>query len=356
MKKLNYLLSLVALTVAMGMVSCTKTDNPIEPDEPVVPAPLIHDGDELAEAIAQYSEVINGVPTLTLPAGVTVNMNQPIEITFPLVIIGDEENPATIVAGETGIVTSNTISFINVNIDATALTTPLIKFAELEEGVIIELPSISFENVAVKSLPYQLIYANKQSYLLNALYVENSIIGVDGTNKKSIFDFNGGGNTCLLSINNSTIYANPTNGQNGGFFSSQSGKEVTDLGGAEATATTSITNSTIYNITNGKTTSTLRKNSQAYQKYIVKNCIVVNSGKSGQFLKGLNAGQAGKDTNWEVDGNVFNFDGANITEQNVGSTEGNVKNSIEAVITFADAANGDFTQSDANAGDPRWIK
>ena len=73
-------------------------------------------------------------------------------------------------------------------------------------------------------------------------------------------------------------------------------------------------------------------------------------------MKGLNAGQAGKDENWDVDGNCFNFEGAVIAEQQIGTTAENIKNSIDAVVTFADAEKGDFTQSNTKAGDPRWLK
>lgn len=278
------------------------------------------------------------------------------ESNSPLTIIVDAEKPATIVA-KAGIKTGSAVSFENVVIDAAEVATPFIQLADVtlegeEKAKVIDI--ISFTNTKVSNLKYQLIYANKQSYLIKAIKVENSIIAVDGTNKKTTFDFNSGGNTELLSINKSTIYSNPTVANNGGFFSSQSGKEVTDLGGETFAIT--ITNSTLYNITNSKTVNSLRKKSQTYQKYTVKNNVIVDSGKSAQFLKGINAGQAGKDANWDVDGNCFNFDGAVIVEQNVGTTEGNVKNSIDAVVTFADAANGDFTQSNAQAGDPRWIK
>ena len=56
-----------------------------------------------------------------------------------------------------------------------------------------------------------------------------------------------------------------------------------------------------------------------------------------------------------MDSNVFNFAGAVSTEQKIGSTEENIKNSIEVVVVFADAEKGDFTQNNAKAGDPRWI-
>lgn len=262
---------------------------------------------------------------------------------------------------------SVTINGNGATIDASALTSPMIQLSndpsvlptmkEKEDGttevVSYKIDGVKVKDVAISGLKYQLFYANKQSYLLNELTVDNSIIGIDGTNKKSIFDFNGGGNVVALTVQNSTLWANPTNGQNGGFFSSQSSKEVTDLGGE--TAKTSILNSTLYNITNAKTVSSLRRNSQAYQSYEVKNNIIVDCGKSGQFLKGLNAGQAGKDQNWDVDSNVFNFGGAVIAEQMIGSTEENIKNPIEVLVVFADAEKGDFTQNSAKVGDPRWI-
>jgi hypothetical protein len=89
--------------------------------------------------------------------------------------------------------------------------------------------------------------------------------------------------------------------------------------------------------------------------YYVGGNIIVDCGKSNQFLKGLNAGQAGKDTNWIVDTNVFNFGGAISAEQQIGSSEENIKNTIEVLVNFADAANGDFRQGGVEmAGDYRW--
>ena len=213
---------------------------------------------------------------------------------------------------------------------------------------------VEFYGVDINNLKQQLVYANKTQYLLDGVAVYDCVIGIDGTAKKTIFDFNGGGNTKELLVLYSTIWANPTNGQNGGFFSSQSSKDVRELD-EEATQIFALEGSTLYNITNGKTVNTLRKNSQAYQLYYVHNNIVVDCGKSNQFLKGLNAGQAGKDTNWEVDTNVFNFDGTISAEQQIGSSEENIKNTIEVLVNFADAANGDFRQGGVEmAGDPRW--
>ena len=250
-------------------------------------------------------------------------------------------------------------------IDASGLTAPFVQMADLPtEGLnelgAYEIDEVSFNDVTITGLKNQLFYANKQKYLITTLKVDNSVIGIDGTNKKTIFDFNSGGNCLNLTVNKSTLWANPSNAQNGGFYSSQSGQNVRQLkDGAEQVTT--ISNSTIYNIANGKTTSTRRTNSQDYIKYVVTNSIIAESGKSGQFLKGLNAGQAGKDSEWTVDGNTFIFDGAVIEEQTVGSTAENIKNSLESDPEFADAASGDFTvgesteQAEFETGDPRWL-
>ena len=250
-------------------------------------------------------------------------------------------------------------------IDASALTTPFVQMAELPtEGLndkgAYEIDEVSFNDVTITGLPYQLFYANKQKYLITTLKVDNSVIGINGSKNKTIFDFNGGGNCLNLTVNNSTLWANPSNAQNGGFYSSQSGQSVQDLKeGAEQVTT--ISNSTIYNIASGKTTSTRRKNSQDWIKYVVKNSIIAESGKSGQFLKGLNAGQAGKDAEWTVDGNTFIFGGEVIEEQTVGSSAENIQNSLTSDPEFADAANGDFTvgesteQAELETGDPRWL-
>ena len=250
-------------------------------------------------------------------------------------------------------------------IDASALTTPFVQMADLPtEGLndkgAYEIDEVSFNDVTITGLPYQLFYANKQKYLITTLKVDNSVIGINGSKNKTIFDFNSGGNCLNLTVNNSTLWANPSNAQNGGFYSSQSGQSVQDLKeGAEQVTT--ISNSTIYNIASGKTTSTRRKNSQDWIKYVVTNSIIAESGKSGQFLKGLNAGQAGKDAEWTVDGNTFIFGGAVIEEQAVGSSAENIQNCLTSNPGFADAASGDFTLDFASeqyaqkTGDPRWL-
>ena len=302
------------------------------------------DGAEISSALAKYiyDKSIDKVGQITI-----------------LLETGNYTIENTIEAPNTFVLAGLSTTTERVKIDASELNGPFVQMSKEptlktnEKGAFVD-GRVTFMAVDINNLKQQLVYANKTQYLMEGVGVFDCVIGIDGTAKKTIFDFNGGGNTKELLVSNSTIWANPTNGQNGGFFSSQSSKDVRELD-ETATQTFTITNNTLYNITYGKTANTLRKNSQEYQKFIVANNIIVNCGKSNQFLKGLNAGQAGKDVNWEVDSNVFNFDGAISEEQQIGSSEDNIKNTINVLVQFKDAENGDFTQGGVKeAGDPRW--
>ena len=110
-----------------------------------------------------------------------------------------------------------------------------------------EIGGITIKDVIITGLPYQLIYGNKQKYLMAQVLIDNCVVGVNGTTKKTIIDFNSGGNASEIIINNSTLWANPALAQAGGLFSSQSGHgSIQDLG--SNTQLLAITNSTLYNI------------------------------------------------------------------------------------------------------------
>ncbi len=345
---------------ALSFQSCSEVDNVGSPTmEPIV--------SDIKNGITDLNILIeknNADGVITLPGGYTLTINEALDLTGKKIsFVSDEKKPDTIIV-KAPIIIDNSFSMKNVVIDGSALEKPFIQMAaisadaKLNEKDALEIGSVSFENVQATGFPYQFFYCNKQQYLLKSLSVENSIIGINCTNSaKTIFDFNGGGNTLALIVKNSTIWAGAESKQsNGVFYSSQSGKSVQDLK-ADAIQTTTIENSTIYNIAYGKTLSSRRKNGQDWILYVVKNSVIANSGKSGQFLKGLNAGSAGKDSEWTVEGNVFNFDDAHVDEQQIGKTiDMAAINADQTVVTFADAAIGDFTQSNTKAGDPRWIK
>ena len=319
---------------------------------------LTEDGKDIAEEVAAAMES-NKCPksiTINLVGGGTYTCNNSIVVNCPLTINGTlpvESKPNS------------------TTIDASALEGPMILLSKdihpgfLNESEAYFLGSFKFESLKVTGLKRQFFFANEMTVLLTELSVNNCIIGIDGTAKKTIFDFARGGNTAMLSITNSTIYAIPSNAQNGGFFSAQSSQDVPQLGGT--TKTTSIKNSTLYGIATGKTTSTPRRNNNDYITYEVKNSIIVDCGKRAQFLKGLNGGQAGNNCVWDIDGNSFQWtediDGVpTITDISAEeSCGGEVKNNVEGAVVFAnDVTTGDFTlgdcpQNNAIIGDSRWI-
>ena len=294
--------------------------------------------DIAAEIAAAKGENNPGSILVVLESNGTYTVGEPIEVAGSIVING---NGATI--------------------DASAIT---------GDNAVVKMPSGVTEPTAVDEVAFndvnmkiatRLFYANKSKFWIKKLSVDNSVIAVDGTFKKSIFDCNGGGNVKLLSVNNSTIYANPKIGQNGGFFSSQSSQKPTEFGEDE-TQTIQITNSTLYNITNGNDMVTLREKDKEYMSFIVKNNVIVNCGKNGQFFKGLAGASDAKKATWDVDGNALNWGGADVSgTETVKGTNDEVKNSIEGIVEFENAEEGDFTlayksaQNEAKIGDPRWI-
>ena len=294
--------------------------------------------DIAAEIAAAKGENNPGSILVVLESNGTYTVGEPIEVAGSIVING---NGATI--------------------DASAIT---------GDNAVVKMPSGVTEPTAVDEVAFndvnmkiatRLFYANRSKFWIKKLSVDNSVIAVDGTFKKSIFDCNGGGNVKLLSVNNSTIYANPKIGQNGGFFSSQSSQKPTEFGEGE-TQTFQITNSTLYNITNGNDMVTLREKDKEYMSFIVKNNVIVNCGKNGQFFKGLAGASDAKKATWDVDGNALNWGGADVSgTETVKGTNDEVKNSIEGIVEFENAEEGDFTlayksaQNEAKIGDPRWI-
>ena len=301
---------------------------------------------------------------LTLAEGGAYTLTKSIELGGNLEIIG---NGATIDA--------SALAAPFVNLSATPEVTPTVDSktdeatGETTETILsYPIDNISINGVTIKGLSQQLVKSNNL-YLVKDLTVDNSVVERLGVQKKSLFDFSGGtgGNVINLTVNKSTLYSDATTQhQNGDFFTSQSSKSIDQMG-VDVTAegfkaTTTITNSTLYGIASGKTVSSLRKNSQAYMLYVVKNNVIVNSGKSGQFVKGLNAGSDGAAENYDADTNLFNFNN-DVVEETAAKSAENVKNSVNAIVTFKDVEAGDFNMSifkDPRVaelpaiGDPRW--
>ena len=232
------------------------------------------------------------------------------------------------------------------------------------------IKTVSVSGVKVLGLKAALVRDNQKT-LVETLTVENSVVEMPAAGK-NVFDFNGKGYAGKLVVNNSTIYAAAANS---GFFA-QYGSRPKNIDGSWLQVF-DIQNSTIVNIANGKNMCDLKQNGTAQNVYVVKNNIFVDCGKQNQVIVGLNKGQANGTPSWDVDGNIFNWGGADVsaaefekagkakiyTSETEYYEEDIVKNSIAAVVTFADAAAGNFNATLALAegavapesvGDPRW--
>ncbi|MBR6321088.1 MAG: starch-binding protein [Prevotella sp.] len=251
----------------------------------------------------------------------------------------------------------------NAVIDASGLNGNFIQTATTTASPVVDYVSIKDANV--KGLKKPLFYSTQKGYLIDWLTIDNCIIEV-AADVTSI-DFTKGSAARNVSIENSTIYAPVSTTKS--FYSSQAGQKLTELD-EEGTQTFIIKNSTMYNLAKGKNFFTHRQSNQKWLAYTVENSLFVNCGKSGQVIKGMNGGQSGSNPTWTITGNAFNFETDGVmadtsaAEDTGDTTEGEgVQNSVAGIITFTDAAagdfNGKFTLSEGASkpetlGDPRW--
>ena len=264
-------------------------------------------------------------------------------------------------------------------VDASALTNALIMLpkqagVEADEKGFYELGDVTIQGVRITGVPKQVFWANQTKYLIPTFTVDNSIITLAASNA-NVFDTSRGGVIGTLAIKNSTI-ACPDGTNTGSLFSSQSGQKATEAGLEKQSF--SFVNSTFYNIANGKNLMTHRQSGQTWLNFELKNCIAVNSGKSGQFVVGMNQGQTSANPVWSISGNSFNFEvdgeltdtgaaevekaGQKEVEKEDGEKEkvDIVTANVEGIVKFVNPLEADFTlaycpQLLANTGDPRWI-
>ena len=216
---------------------------------------------------------------------------------------------------------------------------------------------ITISNLTVKGLKKALFYSAAQKYVAENFIIDNCI--VEQAADATTIDYTKGGTAVNLTVTNSTFYA-PT-ATTKSFYSSQQGQKTTDYS-ADAIQTFTFKNNTMYNLAKDKNFFSHRQSNQKWLSYDVENNIFVNCGKSGQVIKGMNGGQSGKNPTWKIENNAFNHDGADTSaSEDTGDSEEPVNNSIAEVVTFADAANGDFTVGESSivarekAGAPRWL-
>ena len=226
------------------------------------------------------------------------------------------------------------------------------------------IESVTIKDVTITGMPDGII-RDAQKTLLKSFTIDNC--NIQAPNKVFV-NFQGKGYVGTLTVKNSTIWS----ADNAQFFA-QYGSRLKNIEGAEAAGWTQafdIENSTFYHIAYGKNICDFPMNNQKCNVYTLKNNIFVDCGKSaGQVVVGFNKGGTSANPVWDVDGNVFNYDGADtsadeVTKAGKKDDADIVKNSYAGIVTFTDAANGDFNgvlslASGATApttaiGDPRW--
>ena len=316
----------------------------------------ITDGDitkALNDSIASLGEnyIVNNL-TINLAAGEAYTMSGTLTAGGNFTLTGNKENPATITMAD-----DMTDNFIT--LDGT------IDFAQKPDNTYSDhkfIGSVDINGVKIFGLRGALI-KDAQKTLLEELTISNSVIQMPASNK-NVIDFNGMGYVGKVIVENSTIWAAD---KNAGFFA-QYGSRPKNIS-SDWLQEFKFMNSTFVNIANSKNFNDLKQNGTAQNVYTVKNCIFVDCGKEGKVVIGINKSQQSDTPYWDVDGNVFNFNGADTSGQEVTAAgqqnnEDIVKNSLAGVVAFKDAANGDFnvvfrpaegvTVPATLPGDPRW--
>lgn len=264
-------------------------------------------------------------------------------------------------------------------IDASALTNAMIMLpkqagVDANEQGFYAVGDVTIQGVKIMGVPKQVFWANQTKYLIPTFTVDNSVIAL-AASSANVFDTSRGGVIGNFVIKNSTI-ACPDGKNTGSLFSSQSGQKATEAGLEKQVF--SFQNSTFYNIANGKNLITHRQAGQTWLNFELKNSIAVNSGKSGQFVIGMNQGQVSANPVWAISGNSFNFEGEEgladtsaaeaekAGQKEVEKEDGSkekvdiVTENVEGVVNFVNPIEADFTlaycpQLLAKIGDPRWI-
>ncbi len=344
----SYTFSAKGTTIQFYGLTCEEADPPaptVGEAIEISPAGGTDIAAELATAMADnpYPSSI----TINLAAGGEYTVGQTMPVTGALTIKGDVSKPAVIDA-----------SVLSGPMFAVSTTLPESLVNELE---FFQLGDVSVSGISVKGLPAQFFFGSGVKSLINSFLIDNSIVEMNGGNK-NIFDFAGGGVAANFKVTNSTIYSKTPH--TGFIYSSQSGQKATEAG--LEMQNFFLSNSTFYNVANGKNTFNHRQSGQKWLSFTVTDCINIDTGKSGQFIKGLNAGQASANPVWNVSGisSQYTVDGA-LTDmtasESTGDEEEPVTNAVEGLIAFTgDYTQGDFTladcpQKEAKLGDPRWI-
>lgn len=317
----------------------------IQPADIVLTPEDITEGDITAAIAAKQGIHPVGNINITLAADVNYFVTESITADGSVRILGPENGQAVI--------------------DAANLNAPLIQMGNTALTEKKAVDGIIVMNVNIKGLKKALFYSAGKNYNIAQLSLENDVIELAGD--ATTIDFTKGSCAMTVRIVKSTVYA-PT-ATTKAFYSSQSGEPASDYDATEDNPQTfSFVQSTFYNLAKGKNFFTHRKNSQKWLFFGAAYNIFVNCGKSGQVIKGMNGGGVSPNPQFDVEGNAFNFEADGVMTdtgaiEETGDADEPVKSFVAGVVSFTDAAAGNFGGSfelgeGATApellGDPRW--
>ena len=246
------------------------------------------------------------------------------------------------------------ITIKNVNIDAAALTKPLVQMngtpeiEPVESGQYVIKNAITFDNVKATGLTKNLFSDNSKAYVYEQFNINNSIF--EYSTQTGVVLNLGSSMAINFNITNSTFWSKEAGTAN---FIAMSGKRPWQVTGyEEETGKMTVANSTFYNV--GKSKQFMNTNTLKGQKYLYEfnsNIFVDVSNKKIYGNMTNNAKQLTTDGK-----NTYFFDGASFAETNYNGDEG-----LQTDPSFADATTGDFTigestkQAREKTGDPRWL-
>ena len=246
-------------------------------------------------------------------------------------------------------------------IDLTGSTKPLISLASdtVTADAWKTIETIKLNGVVVKGLAKSLFYSAEKNYNILSLAVVNSVVEVAGD--VTVFDFTKGSVANLL-VDKSTIFSATATTKS--LYSSQNGQKGSDCGATnDAPQVFAFQNSTLYNLAYTKNFFTHRSSGQTWLKFVVKDNVIVNCGKSN-FMTSLNQGQDSKNPQYDVttnsvgtllEGVYTDLSASQMVQSTVMGTL------VTSAPGFVDVAVGNFTlyagsyQAKEKIGDPRWL-
>ena len=204
------------------------------------------------------------------------------------------------------------------------------------------IETVSINQLVVTGLQNALIKDNQKTQV-GKLLISESNIEVPASSKTFI-DFNSKGYIGEVSVNASTIWSK---GKHTGFFAQYGGRPKDFAESTDYMQKFEFSNSTIVNIANGKNFCDLKQVGTKQNSYTLGNNIFVDCGKEGQTVVGFNKGQPSATPEWEVIGNYFAWGDACKNEAEIAKAgkKGDadiVQACVDGLLTFTDAANGDF--------------